>query len=214
MTAAHFAEMYAAARRGEDYALEGWAGDAAAELTGRWQVAADESDRAVLAQCLGPTLDIGCGPGRMGAHLAEQGVPVLCVDVVTDAVEQARGRGVSALRRDVFAPLPGEGRWRTALLADGNIGIGGDPHALLRRVRQLLGPGGRVVADVAPYGYGLLTRQVRLRTALGLSEPFPWTVVGADALAALATESGFGETTLHRHLDRWFAVLRRGDAGA
>ena len=31
------------------------------------------------------------------------------------------------LRRDLFAPLPGEGRWHHVLLADGNIGIGGDP---------------------------------------------------------------------------------------
>ena len=41
-------------------------------------------------------------------------------------------RGGAALRRDVFAPLPGEGRWYTALLADGNVGIGGDPVALLQ----------------------------------------------------------------------------------
>ena len=54
--------------------------------------------------------------------------------------------------RDVFGPLPGEGRWDTALLADGNIGIGGDPVALLARVRELLAPEGRVVVDLAAPG--------------------------------------------------------------
>ena len=54
--------------------------------------------------------------------------------MVPEAVAQTPDRGVAAIRRNVFDALPGEGRWRTALLADGNIGIGGDPAALLRRL--------------------------------------------------------------------------------
>jgi hypothetical protein len=55
---------------------------------------------------------------------------------------------VSALCRDVYAaPLPGEGRWRRVLLADGNIGIGGDPPRLLRRCRRLAGAAGLRVLD-------------------------------------------------------------------
>jgi hypothetical protein len=34
-------------------------------------------------------------------------------------VDQTLSRGVSALRRDLFDRLAGEGRWHTALLADG-----------------------------------------------------------------------------------------------
>ena len=50
--------------------------------------------------------------------------------------------GGPALRRSVFDPLPGEGRWGTALLLDGNIGIGGDPRALLAPDwRELRRPG-------------------------------------------------------------------------
>ena len=56
------------------------------------------------------------------------------------------------MRRDVFAPLPGEGRWCTALLADGNVGIGGDPVALLRRLRAGARPARRVVVELAPPG--------------------------------------------------------------
>ena len=41
--------------------------------------------------------------------------------------------GGPALVRSVFETLPGEGRWDTVLLMDGNIGIGGDPAALLGR---------------------------------------------------------------------------------
>jgi hypothetical protein len=65
-------------------------------------------------------------------------MPVLGVDVSPAAVARAKGAGGAVLRRSVFDRLPAEGRWGTALLADGNIGIGGDPHALLRRVRDSL----------------------------------------------------------------------------
>ena len=47
-----------------------------------------------------------------------------------------------ALRCTAARRPPGEGRWDTVLFIDGNVGIGGDPIALLRRVRQLLAPAG------------------------------------------------------------------------
>ena len=98
---------------------------------GRWRSNADAEDCALLDHCVGHTIDVGCGPGRMSEHLMARGHGVLGIDLVAEAVRQARRRGVAALRRDVFAQLPGEGRWDTVLLADGNIGIGGDPVALL-----------------------------------------------------------------------------------
>jgi SAM-dependent methyltransferase len=165
-----------------------------------------QGDHAVLDLCCGPTLDVGCGPGRMTQLLAERGAIVLGIDVVPEAVWRTRGRGVAAILRDVFERVPAEGRWETVLLADGNFGIGGHPVRLLQRMKQLLIPGGRVVGDVAPPGTGLRRGEVRL-TAGGLtSEPFPWCVVGADAVPGLAAEAGFTSST--RSLDdRWVAVL-------
>ena len=114
-----------------------------------------DGDQAVLDLCTGPTLDVGCGPGRMTQLLAERGEIVLGIDVVPEAVWQTRDRGVAAILRDVFERVPAEGRWETVLLAGGNLGIGGDPVRLLRRIAQLLAPGGRVVADVGLPGTGL-----------------------------------------------------------
>jgi hypothetical protein len=74
--------------------------------------------------------------------LGERGVPALGIDITTYAVWLARSSGALALHRDVFAPVPGAGRWARVLLADGNIGIGGDPVVLLRRAGELLRPGG------------------------------------------------------------------------
>jgi SAM-dependent methyltransferase len=196
------------------HALQGhpctvWEGDLAPQPlpTQAWLAGAGPADLALLAHCQGPTIDIGCGPGRMSEALALAGHAVLGIDVVPEAVRQTRTRGVQALRRSVFEPVPGEGRWRTALLADGNVGIGGDPIALLERVRDLLVPDGRVVVDVAPWGTGVVTRHVRLETAHGRSGEFPWTAVGADAIQAVASAAGLGTATGHHYGDRRWAVI-------
>ncbi|WP_055532781.1 class I SAM-dependent methyltransferase [Streptomyces graminilatus] len=116
----------------------------------RWCARADLVDLDVLDRCEGAVLDVGCGPGRLVAELAARGRAVLGVDVSGTAVERALRLGGPALRRSVFEPLPGEGRWNTVLLMDGNVGIGGDPPALLDRVAELLAPGGLLIAETAP----------------------------------------------------------------
>jgi hypothetical protein len=134
---------------------------------------------------------------------------VLGVDIVREAVEQARSRGVSALRRNVFDPLPGEGRWNTVLLADGNIGIGGAPERLLRRTTELIDRSGRVVCDLAAPGTGVRHHDARLVTALKRSGSFRWAEVGTDAIHRLATAAGLRLLDVDDHDGRWFAVLSR-----
>jgi SAM-dependent methyltransferase len=202
-----FALVFAEALRGHACHLVGEGTDPVPLPVARWRSAADAGDRAVLAACVGHTLDVGCGPGRMGAHLMAQGHCVLGIDLVEEAVRQARERGVAALHRDVFAPLPGEGRWDTVLLADGNIGIGGDPVALLTRVVELLAPGGRVVADLAPPGTGVRTHRLSIRGTGGTTRPFPWSVVAVDAVAEIARGVGLAHCERHEVAGRWFAVL-------
>ncbi len=97
----------------------------------RWLSPVTAIDQQILARVLEPVIDIGCSPGRHLQALARRGVPVLGVDVSAVAVAIAHCRGARAIRASVFDELPGSGRWRTALLLDGNIGIGGDPAALL-----------------------------------------------------------------------------------
>ena len=88
----------------------------------------------------------------------------LGVDSSPRAVAEARARGAIALCRSVFDPLPGEGRWGSVVLLDGNVGIGGDPVALLARARRLMAPGGVALVEVEPPGRPSQRLRVRLET--------------------------------------------------
>src|SRR5205085_5771582 len=112
-------------------------------------------------RALGPVLDVGCGPGRHVVALGRRGVMGLGVDVTPAAVEMAHSRGALVLHRSIFDRLPGTGRWGSALLVDGNVGIGGDAVALLRRLAALLRSGGRALIEVA--GPGEVSRRVEVR---------------------------------------------------
>lgn len=165
-------------------------------------------DASIVDRCTGPTLDVGSGPGRLTVALAERGVPALGIDVTPYAVHIARAAGALTLLRDVFGPVPGTGRWMTVLLADGNIGIGGDPVALLRRVSELLTPLGQALVEVQPPGTALHSEQVRLRHGGQASAWFPWAYVGADHIAELAVEAGLYAAETWSADDRWFTSLR------
>ncbi len=158
----------------------------------RWSDEPDAVDEVMLARCEAPVLDVGCGPGRLVAALNARGIPALGIDVSARAVEQTRDRGALALRRAVEQAVPAEGRWGTVLLADGNIGIGGDPGALLHRCRLLVAPQGLVLVETDADPDADDTAPLTLRTADGLtSRPMPWARVGARTLAVLAPRCGF-----------------------
>jgi SAM-dependent methyltransferase len=174
----------------------------------RWSEPADADDAWLLDRCTGPTVDLGCGPGRLLAALARRGVQALGVDHSPVAQEQCRARGVVMLRRDVFARVPGEGRWSHVLLADGNIGIGGDPLRLLERAAGLLAVDGTVLVETDPEAVRHWRGSVRVRTERGTGPAIPWARVGADALRRLAAPLGLA-VVAERPGPRAFAALRR-----
>lgn len=163
---------------------------------GSWVRSATPADLTALDDATGPTLDVGCGPGRMVRAAAARSLPALGIDIAPHAVARTRVDGSLALLRSVFHRVPLEGRWQTILLMDGNVGIGGDPEALLRRCRALLAPLGGIVVEVDP------DPELSVRSLCTVvddggneSEPFPWARIGWSAFEAVARRVGLAVVT-------------------
>jgi SAM-dependent methyltransferase len=176
----------------------------------RWARPADLDERALLAELNGPVLEVGCGPGRLVAALGEQGTPALGIDVAPVAAELAADRGAPMLVYSVFDRLPGEGRWPTVLLLDGSIGIGGDPAALLVRVREVLAPDGLALVEVEGPGVPSGIRRAVVELDRGAIGYLPWAHVGIDDLHDLALACGFILDGVRSIGWRWFGWLRSG----
>ncbi|MFJ5641567.1 methyltransferase domain-containing protein [Streptomyces sp. NPDC093223] len=177
---------------------------------GRWTGRADAGDRSVVERCVGRVLDIGCGGGRLVEALASCGREVLGIDVSPSAVASTLLRGGAARSGSVFGPLPKEGSWDTALLIDGNIGIGGAPHVLLRRIRVLVHGRGLLIVECVGSDVDEC-RRVRMHAGqrpVGAS--FSWATVGSPALVRYALTSGWSvaEQWTVPSTERHFVALR------
>lgn len=174
-----------------------------------WLAGTTPEDDRLLARVAGPVLDIGCGPGRHVAALARRGVTSLGIDVSAVAVGVARGRGGAAFVGSVFGDVPAAGRWRTAMLLDGNIGIGGSPRTLLQRAAALVRPEGSVLVELDQVGARTGRTRIRLEDGEATSTWFPWAHVAADDVGAVARRAGLRVRDSFTEGDRCFADLVR-----
>jgi SAM-dependent methyltransferase len=192
------AEPYAHALRRNDTVtlllhdeLPGAASTSSQMDVARWNAEADDADMTLLLSVAGPVLDIGCGPGRMVRAAVGLGLEVLGVDVSPTAIEIAREAGLDVLQASVFDALPSEGEWQTALLVDGNIGIGGDVRAMLRRCSELLSSTGEIVVELHDDIDRDNTYTGTLVDANGReSARFPWAEIGLRPMVQIAHELG------------------------
>lgn len=156
----------------------------------RWSAAADAVDLSLFQNVDGPVIDLGCGPGRMLVAARSLGLPALGVDLSREAVGVARRSGADVVLGSVFDPVPEEGRWDTAFLIDGNIGIGGAPARLLARARDVVREGGSVIVETHPDAESDRVFLATVSDADGRSSAeFPWATTGLHALVRYATEA-------------------------
>ncbi len=175
----------------------------------RYLEAPTAEELGVLTRAVGPVLDIGCGPGRHVVALSRRGVVAIGVDISPLAVRLARTRGAHVIEGSIFDRLPGAGTWGSALLLDGNIGIGGAPCQLLARVGALLAPAGIVLLEVEDPDVPTGTLRVRLESGRTRSHWFPWARMSTAELPAIASEAGFEVREKWHAGGRWFAALER-----
>ena len=172
----------------------------------RWSGPVDEADETLLARATGSVLDVGCGPGRLTAALHDRGIDVLGLELADELPALARAAGAPVLLGDVFGPVPRTGQWDSVLLADGNVGIGGDAAALLRRMVELVAPTGRVLVELSlvaepPPG------PVRLEGLGTTSMWFRWALLGRSTLPAAAAAAGLDVRETWIAHGRSFAAL-------
>ena len=176
----------------------------------RWWAPPSAGEIVVLDDVLPAALDVGCGPARHVLALDARGVTAVGLDSSTEAVRAARARGAVVHHGSIFDVVPGAGTWGSALLFDGNIGIGGDPVALLDRVRRVLRPRGRALVEVEPPQVRTAALVVRAGSPSGpVGDWFPWAQVSAADLGRLAGASGFRLAALVETEGRWFGRLER-----
>src|SRR5437868_4248901 len=100
------------ASRGDDATLRLLDDDGAPvrSVDANWYADLRPGDAGLLDRCAGPTVDLGCGPGRITAAVAAAGHESLGVDVSPGAVRYARDRAqrlgrARVVHGDIFDPL-------------------------------------------------------------------------------------------------------------
>ncbi|MGI9021810.1 MAG: class I SAM-dependent methyltransferase [Acidimicrobiales bacterium] len=174
----------------------------------RWLEQPAPEEEVVLDQAEGPVLDVGCGPGRHVMALARRGILALGLDITPSAVHLARRRGALVLERSVFEHVPGKGRWGSALLLDGNVGIGGDARVLLTRLVSLLRPGGLVLLELDGPSAPRHRETIRLEHRGRPGPWFPWAWLSVERLSDVATPAGLTVADVWSDGGRFFARLQ------
>lgn len=166
-------------------------------------------EREALALTSGPLLDVGCGPGRIVRAAIDAGRLALGIDISSAAVVHANAEGLPVLRRSVFEPLPTEGAWGALTLFDGNVGIEGDPEALLKRCAGLLARTGRMVVETHPEPERDRRFEARLiHPSGGSSGWFSWAEAGAETVLSIVSRLGMQTRTVSFG-ERCFVVATR-----
>lgn len=182
--------------------------------TRQWTGGLRPGDESLLSRCPGSTLDVGCGPGRLTAALQQRGHVALGIDISSRALTIARAAGAQVLARDIYGDVPGVGRWSRLLLADGNVGIGGDLSRLLGRCAELLRPGGAVLVELpaTPVGAGrggtTGDTAMRLEDATGrVSHWFRWSEPDVAEVRDTAAAAGLRQVAAWSSAGRSFVGL-------
>lgn len=179
----------------------------------RWHGDIDAVELAALEGLGDPVLDVGCGPGRIVAALTAGGRRATGIDISPTAARHAHRRGATVLTQSIFDPLPDASAWGSVLLLDGNIGIGGEPVRLLRRVRELLADSGAVVVEVGAPGSPNDRLTVRVEATTACAGPwFEWARLSAEQAGPTFSAAGLEHESTVQHGDRWFARARRCDS--
>jgi SAM-dependent methyltransferase len=167
-------------------------------------------EQEALKRCKGKILDIGAGAGAHSIWLKEKGLEVVSIDISPLSCEVMRKRGLTNVLCGNIYSLTNQ-KFDTILLLMNGAGVAQTLpglSVLLNHLKQLLNPGGKILADssdllylftdengeswidiASDTYYGEMEYQLSYKTVRG--KKFPWLFVDSDTLTEYAERSGF-----------------------
>ena len=171
-------------------------------------------EREAIRLARGRVLDVGCGAGRVGLHLAAKGVETVGIDVSPLAVETCHRRGFPGAEVCAFEQASRRrlGRFDTVVMFGNNFGLMAGRRrgrARLRRLHAMTTDDARILAESRdPHGTdaphhlayhernrerGRLPGQLRIRVRYGLYKT-PWLdylLVSQKEMASILEGTGW-----------------------
>jgi SAM-dependent methyltransferase len=164
----------------------------------------NDAEQWALSLCRGRVLDVGAGAGCHALILQQRGLQVVAAEQSSKACEVLSARGVHhVLNSDIMRVR--EELFDTILLLMNGFGIGRSEQGvvdLLRHLKTLLSPGGKIIGDSTDIRY-FREESIELNLsdipssevvfelhANGMSERFSWVYPNEALLEALAEEAG------------------------
>jgi SAM-dependent methyltransferase len=142
-------------------------------------------------------LDVGCGVGRHLDFVRRQqpAAQLVGVEKANDLRQYCAARFPSAMFRESFADVPDDLRFDLVLLMGNGLGIFGDEQSTLtglRRIHQLLNPGGVLVVESGnPFGNNFFVSHFTIRYRNLSDGPFPWRYASRSWLEQNLAASGY-----------------------
>lgn len=167
-------------------------------------------EQEALRRCKGRILDVGAGAGAHSIWLDSKGLSVMSIDISPLSCETMRERGLKEVHCcDVYSLK--DQKFDTILLLMNGAGVAQTLpglSVLLKHLKSLLNPGGRILADssdllylftdengeswvdiASDTYYGEMEYQLSYKNIKG--KKFPWLFVDPDTLTEFAENEGF-----------------------
>ena len=186
-----------------------------------------ELELIALDNCKGRVLDIGAGAGVHAIALQDRGHVVKAIDLSEGAITHMKNNGLDAQKIDFYA-VNNQTQYDTILSLMNGIGLAKNLENLplfLKKVHDLLLPGGRFIADSKDVKYlyenengsywldlnsayyGNFKFQMHYKKISGTE--FNWLYVDYDTLHQCAIESGFKCRRAYTVEEHYLAVLEK-----
>jgi SAM-dependent methyltransferase len=149
----------------------------------------------------GPTLDLGCSTGNFIQHAPDR---IVGLDIDRDALRVARSRGFRCALGDAVRGLPFDDGTFRAVNCDSVLEHVHEPLGLLRELRRVLTPGGKLIV-ITPNIYRVRHRFWRDYTHV---RPFC-----AESLERVAYDAGFSGIEVRRYALQYLKPLARLSPG-